>query len=65
MTGAAFDWQEVVAARARLEADLDRWAREIEANLDSSPIPIKKLVEVQYGAMLAVLDSGRVPGDEG
>lgn len=55
----------LVAARARLEADLDRWAREIEANLDSSPIPIKKLVEVQYGAMLAVLDSGRVPGDEG
>jgi hypothetical protein len=52
---------ELLAARERLEADLDRWATQVEQNLDSAPIPIKKLVEVQYGAMLAVLDSGRVP----
>lgn len=50
------------AALADLEAHLDRWATEVETNLDSSPIPIKRLVEVQYGAMLAVLDSGVVPG---
>jgi hypothetical protein len=52
---------ELVAARAELEEHLDRWAAQVERNLDSSPIPIKSLVEVQYGAMLAVLASGRVP----
>jgi hypothetical protein len=37
-------------------ADLAR----IDQNLDYSPIPIKKLVEVQYGAMLAVLNTPRL-----
>lgn len=56
--------EALTAARADLEVHLDAWAAEIERNLDSSPIPIKQLVEVQYGAMLAVLDSGRVPGGQ-
>lgn len=51
----------LVEARLDLEKHLDGWATDVETNLDSTPIPIKKLVEVQYGAMLAVLDSGRVP----
>lgn len=57
-------WDENPALRealGELEGHLDAWATEVETNLESSPIPIKRLVEVQYGAMLAVLDSGRVP----
>lgn len=54
-------YPELEAAKADLERHLDAWATEIESHLDYSPIPIKKLVEVQYGAMLAVLASGRVP----
>ncbi len=46
------------AALADLEAMLDGWAERIESNLDYSPIPIKTLVEVQYGALLALLNSG-------
>lgn len=44
-------------ARDDLEQLLERWTAWIEDNLDYSSIPIKKLVEVQYGALLAVLDS--------
>lgn len=51
---------ELSGALAELEGHLDAWATEIETNLDSSPIPIKRLLEVQYGAMLAVLDSASV-----
>lgn len=47
-----------------LEVDLDRWATEVETNLESSSIPIKSLVEVKYGAMLAILRSGVVPDPE-
>ncbi len=48
------------AARDELERHLAAWIADIERNLVSSPIPIKPLVEVQYGAMLAVLNSGRI-----
>lgn len=51
---------ELSEALDELEGHLDAWATEIETNLDSSPIPIKRLLEVQYGAMLAVLDSASV-----
>lgn len=43
------------AARERLEGHLEAWTQVIEDNLEYTPIPIKKLVEVQYGALLAVL----------
>jgi hypothetical protein len=36
----------------------------VETNLESSSIPIKSLVEVKYGAMLAILRSGVVPDPE-
>lgn len=48
------------AAREELEGHLDAWLGEIEHNLASSSIPIKPLVEVQYGAMLAVINAGRI-----
>jgi hypothetical protein len=48
-------------AGAALEGHLERWTERIERNLDYSPIPIKKLVEVQYGAMLAVLNTVNTP----
>jgi hypothetical protein len=44
-----------------LESHLDQWASEIEDNLGSSPIPVRTLVQVQYGAMLALLGSGALP----
>ena len=58
----AVDNPSLSDALADLEEHLDRWADEVETNLGSSAIPIKRLVEVQYGAMLAVLGSGVVPG---
>ena len=51
----------LVRVRSELEVHLERWAAEIERHLDISVVAIKPLVEVQYGAMLAVLDSGRIP----
>jgi hypothetical protein len=55
---------ELERAREELEGYLGRWTERIERNLDYSPIPIKKLVEVQYGAMLAVLNTpGLAVGD--
>ncbi len=53
--------QTLLEERGVLWDHLERWAGEIEANLDISAVAIKPLVEVQYGAMLALLDSGRVP----
>lgn len=47
----------VESAKGRLEGKLDAWIGEIEANLDYSAIAIRPLVQVQYGAMLAVLDA--------
>ncbi len=44
-------------AKHRLGKKLDAWISEIETNLDYSPIPIRTLVQVQYGAMLAVLEA--------
>lgn len=45
------------SARDQLEALLEEWTADIEAHLDYEAIEIKKLVEVQYGAMLALLNS--------
>jgi hypothetical protein len=45
-----------------LETLLERWTAHLEENLEYSAIPIKTLVEVQYGALLAVLGSDRVRG---
>jgi hypothetical protein len=44
-------------ARNRLESLLENWTTRIETRLTYEAIPIKKLVEVQYGALLAVLGS--------
>lgn len=49
--------------RDALNHRLQLWADEIEQHLDISAVPIKPLVEVQFGAMLAVLASGRIPTD--
>ena len=50
------------ACRDDLETLLERWTVYLETNLEVSAIPIKTLVEVQYGALLAVLGSGGVGG---
>lgn len=55
---------ELSSALADLEKHLETWMTEVETNLDSSPIPIKRLLEVQYGAMLAVLESGLVAAED-
>ncbi|MBP7110461.1 MAG: peptidase M14 [Firmicutes bacterium] len=47
----------VVDAKAKLDAALDAWAEEIENALDYKVVPIRDLVQVQYGALLAVLDA--------
>ncbi len=48
---------ELESAKADLQEHLQGWIRIIDENLDYSPIPIRTLVAVQYGAMLAVLDN--------
>lgn len=44
-------------AQARLELEIEAWIQDIEAHLSYNPIPIRSLVQAQYGAMLAVLDA--------
>lgn len=51
-------------SRAELEALLARWTAHLESNLDYTAIPIKTLVEVQYGALLTVLASERFAGGD-
>lgn len=46
-------------AQTKLKNDIERWIVDIESHLDYTPIPIQKLVQAQYGAMLAVLDAMR------
>lgn len=50
------------SSRAELEALLTDWTEHLEDNLDYTAIPIKTLVEVQYGALLTVLASERFSG---
>lgn len=45
------------AAGEELDELLEAWAVKIETGLEYEAIPIKKLVEVQYGALLALLNS--------
>lgn len=45
------------SARAELEILLETWTERLENGLEYQAIPIKTLVEVQYGALLAVLGS--------
>ncbi len=45
------------AAQGDLATLLEGWTLRIETKLEYSAIPIKKLVEVQYGALLALLNS--------
>jgi hypothetical protein len=45
------------SVREELENLLETWTQYLEAHLQYEAIPIKKLVEVQYGALLAVLNS--------
>ena len=44
-------------ARGDLEEMLEAWTARIESGFEYDATPIKKLVEVQYGAVLALLDS--------
>lgn len=65
-TGEGEAAETLASALADLETQLEAWTRRIEDNLAHTPIPIKTLVEVQYGAMLAVLESpgfARKPAD--
>ena len=47
------------AAASDLERLLEEWAARLESGLDYEAIPIRTSVEVQYGALLAVLGSSR------
>jgi len=40
-----------------LNSHIDRWASDIEENLAYEVVPIKDLIEVQYGALLVVLNA--------
>lgn len=44
-------------AQVELEQAIEGWIQEIESHLSYNPIPIRSLVQAQYGAMLAVLDA--------
>ncbi|MFC4456139.1 M14 family zinc carboxypeptidase [Deinococcus sonorensis] len=45
----------LTAAQAELQQHLDRWITDIEINLPHTPIPIRKTVQAQLGAMLTLL----------
>ncbi|MEM7734969.1 MAG: M14 family zinc carboxypeptidase [Deinococcota bacterium] len=47
----------LLKAKTDLETLLETWIQKLEHNLDYEAIPIKNLVKVQYGALLAVLES--------
>ena len=47
--------ETLLSAKADLETLLDTWTQDLESNLEYEAIPIKTLVEVQYGALLAIL----------
>ncbi|MCR4427178.1 MAG: M14 family zinc carboxypeptidase [Firmicutes bacterium] len=47
----------VEEASAELVRRIDGWATDIEENLQYSVVPIRDLVQVQYGALLAVLEA--------
>lgn len=49
-------------ARNDLEGMLEAWTDRIETGLEYSAIPIRKLVEVQYGALLSLLNSEEFAG---
>ena len=49
--------ETLLSAQADLETLLETWAERLETGLEYKAIPIKTLVEVQYGALLAVLGS--------
>lgn len=49
--------EAVRRAHDELETHIDEWARDIEVNLQYEVVPIRDLVQVQYGALLAVLDA--------
>jgi len=46
----------VAEARAELRRHIDGWLTEIEENLSFTTVPIRHLVQIQYGALLAVLE---------
>ena len=48
---------ELAKIGAELEGAIDALASDIETNLDYKVVPIRNLVQVQYGALLAVLES--------
>jgi len=45
-----------IQGQQRLEQMLDTWVRDVEEHLRYTTIPIRTLVQAQYGAMLAVLE---------
>lgn len=47
---------ELAAVGRELDAAIDGWASDIERNLSYEVVPIRNLVQVQYGALLAVLE---------
>ena len=63
-TGGGRSGSAVRRACDELEACIDEWAKDIETNLQYEVVPIRDLVQVQYGALLGVLDAldGRCQG---
>ncbi len=53
------DSETLTSAKADLETLLETWIERLESGFEYEAIPIKILVEVQYGALLAVLNSAR------
>ena len=51
--------ETLLEAKIDLETLLEGWAERLEKGLEYDAISIKTLVEVQYGALLAVLNSAR------
>lgn len=47
----------IAKAQAQLQQQISSWVDGIESNLSYNPIPIRSLVQAQYGAMLAVLET--------
>ena len=49
--------KKIVDAYAKLDNAIECWINEVEQVLEYEVVPIKHLVEIQYGALLAVLDA--------
>ena len=54
--------KKLTDACIRLANAIECWTAEVEHNIEYEVVPIKDLVEVRYGALLAVLDALKLLG---